>query len=119
MKIRHKVSDIFGKGKKGGKDKLPDGMEYYYKFQMFVKDQTNQSDSNLYIVFLCSVEGRGKEFLKIDLGKEKPEESHYKELKKIYKSITKPNVTLDLMVEAVQVSGSQPVFFVVDTELTI
>ncbi len=77
------------------------------------------SDTNLYIVFLCSVEGRGKEFLKIDLGREKPEEKHYKELKRIYKILTRPWTTLDLMVETVQVTGGQPIFFIIDTELTI
>lgn len=87
--------------------------------QLFVKDQSVLSDSNLYIVFLCSIEGRGKEFLKMKLGREKPDEKHYKELKRIYKMLTRPWVTLDLMVEAVQVAGGQPIFFIVDTELTI
>ena len=94
-------------------------MECYYEFQMFVKDLANPSDSNLYILFLRSLQGRGKEFLKINLGRELPEESHYMELKNIYKSITRREVSLDLMVEAVQVVGGQILFFVVDTERTI
>lgn len=114
-KEQYKVSDIF---KKKG-DKLPDGMEFYYKFQLFVKDQTDKKDNNMYIVFLCSVEGKGKEFIKLKLGKDKPTEEHYKELKRIYKKLTRPWMTAELMIESVKVAKGQPIFFIVDTELTI
>jgi len=112
-----KLDDVFS-GKKGKAD-LPDDMSYYYKMQLFVKDKSVKDDNNLYILFLCSFEGKGKEFINVDLGKKKPAEEDLKKLKKIYKILTKPNQEVDLNVEAVQVAGKQPVFFVVDTELTI
>ena len=117
MICRYKLDDIFGKGKKG--KKLPDNMEFYYKMQFFVKDKSAASDSNLYIVFLCTIEGKCADFFKPKLGNEEPTEKHLKELKRIYKTLTKPGVTLDAMVEFVEVSGKQPVFFMVDTVLTI
>ena len=115
---RLRVEDVFAKAKKG-KAELPAGMHYYYKMQLFVKDRSCTSDKTLYILFLCTLEGKGKDFMSLKLGREQPTEAHYKALKKIYKMIARPWAEMDLIVEAVQVPGAQPVFFVVDSELTI
>jgi len=94
-------------------------MNYYYKMQLFVKDRSIASDKSLYILFLCTLDGKGKDFINLKLGREQVAEAHYKSLEKIYKMMTRPWVEMDLIVEAVQVSGAQPVFFIVDSELTI
>lgn len=107
------------KGKKGKDKKLPDGMEYYFKMQLFVNDKSVHNDSNLYILFFCTVEGKCSEFINLKLGRDLPTEEHFKELKRIYKTLTQAWVELDLMVEVVEVSGKQPVYFLVDTALTI
>ena len=112
------MQDAFGKGKKG-KGELPAGMHYYYKLQLFVKDRSVATDKTLYILFLCTLEGKGKDFFNLKFGREQPSEEHYKELKRMYKMMTRPWAEMDLVVEAVQVAGAQPVFFVVDSELTI
>jgi hypothetical protein len=111
-----KPEDVFGKGKSGV---LPTGKEYIYKMQLYVKDKSVLTDSNMYIVFLCTIDGKGSEFIDIGLKREKPTEAHYKALKKIYLSMTRPWNTLDLVVEAVEVAGGQSVFFIVDTQLKI
>ena len=92
-------------------------MAFYYKLQLFVKDKSVKNDNNLYILFLCTVEGKGKEFINVDL-KHEPTEEDLKKLKRVYKKLTKPGQELDLNVEAVK-ADKQPVFFVVNTELTI
>jgi hypothetical protein len=113
---RYKLEDIFKGTKKG---KLPEGMEYYYKMQLFVNDKSVPNDSNLYILFFCTVEGKCAEFIDLKLGRNQPTDEQLKELKKIYKTLTQPWVELDLMVEVVEVAGKQPVYFLVDTALTI
>jgi hypothetical protein len=115
-KKQMKLDEVFGKKAKG---KLPEGMAFYYKLQLFVKDKSVKSDGNLYTLFLCTVEGKGKEFINVDLGKEQPGEEELKKLKKVYKMLTKPSQEIELCVEAVEVAGKQPVFFIVDTELLI
>ena len=94
-------------------------MKYYYKMQLFVKDKSDPKDGNLYIFFLCTVEGKGEEFINVDLGRDAPSDESLKKLKRIYKMLTKPCQELDLLVEPVQAAGKQPVFFIVDTKLTI
>ena len=94
-------------------------MSYYFKMQLFVKDKSVTNDSNMYILFLCTVEGKGKEFINLDLGRDYPSDEDIKKLKKIYQMITRPWVKMDLIVEAAEAAGKQPVFFVVDTELNI
>ncbi len=84
----------------------------YYKLQLFVKDTTSE-DSNIYVLFLCTVDGKGVEFFP---GKGK---QNAKELKQIYKKLVKPWVTLDLLLEGVPVSGGSPTFFIVDTKLNL
>lgn len=99
-------------------DKLPSGMDYYMKFQMFVQDKSTK-DPSLYTLFLCTMEKKGAEFIDIGLGREHPSEEQISKLKQIAKTLKNPWVTLNLMVEAVDVTGKQPVFFIVDTKLTI
>ncbi|MEI7563929.1 MAG: hypothetical protein WCJ39_10280 [bacterium] len=111
-----KPDEIFGKGKATA---LPAGKEYIYKMQLYVKDKSVLTDSNMYIVFLCTIDGKGSEFINIGLKREKPTDMHYKALKKIYAAMTRPWNTLDLIVEAVEVAGGQSVFFIVDTQLKI
>ena len=111
-----KPEDVFGKGKSGT---LPAGKEYVFKMQLYVKDKSVISDSNMYIIFLCTVDGKGSDFIDIGIKKEKPTEAHFKALKKIYQAMTRPWNTLELCVEAVEVAGGQSVFFIVDTQLKI
>eukprot|EP00831_Metopus_contortus_P032032 TRINITY_DN25979_c0_g1_i2.p1 TRINITY_DN25979_c0_g1~~TRINITY_DN25979_c0_g1_i2.p1 ORF type:complete len:143 (+),score=27.18 TRINITY_DN25979_c0_g1_i2:317-745(+) len=94
-------------------------MEYYYKIQLFVKDQVNLKDTNLYVIFLCTLQGNGKEFFKKNLGTTRPTEKDIRELKVISKKMTRPHSFLDAVV--VETAGPQkhPIFFLVDTELTI
>jgi hypothetical protein len=94
-------------------------MHYYYKMQLFVKDRSITTDKTLYILFLCTLDGKGKDFINLKLGREQPTEEHYKALRRMYKMMTRPWSEMDLVVEAVHVPGAQPVFFVVDSELTI
>ncbi len=89
-----------------GKNKKP-----YYKLQLFVKDLSSD-DSNVYVIFLCTVDGKGVEFF----GKGK---QSTKELKQIYKKLTKPWVQLDLVLEGVPAAGATPTFFIVDTKLAL
>jgi hypothetical protein len=111
-----KLDEVFT-GKKP-KAKLPEGMAYYFKMQLFVKDKS-VADSNMYILFLCTVEGKGAEFINVDLGRDYPSDETIKKLKKIYQMITRPWMKMDLIVESAEAAGKQPVFFVVDTELNI
>ena len=104
------------KGKKTGK--LPAGMEYFYKMQLYVQDKSVK-DTSMYILFVSTMEDKCPDFIKLDLGREYPSEKAVTELKRIYKTLTNPFVTLDMMVELQEVAGKQPVFFVVDTALTI
>lgn len=115
-KENQKPSDVFGKGKLTA---LPAGKEYYYKMQLYVKDKSVMDDTNMYIVFLCTVDGKGADFIDIGLKRDRVADTHYKDLKKIYKKLTRPWNKLDLIVEAVEVAGGQTVYFIVDTELKI
>lgn len=115
-KKQYTLDEVF-KGKKV--EKLPAGMEYYFKMQLFVQDKSAKNDSSMYILFLCTHEGKCKEFIKLDIGREYPSTKTIQELKRIYKTLVNPWVTLDLMVEQVEVAKKQPVFFLVDTTLTI
>lgn len=94
-------------------------MEYYYKMQLYVLDKSAKNDTNMYIIFASTLEDKCPDFIKLDLGRDYPSEKSLTELKRIYKTLTNPWVVLDLMVESIEVAGKQPVFFVVDTTLTI
>ena len=73
-------------------------------------------DNNIYTLFLCTIDGKGKEFISVPAGDDKDTVS---ELKKVYKVLMKPWVNLDLIVEKVPTSEGQPLYFIVDTKLTI
>jgi len=90
------------KGKKSGK--LPAGMEYFYKMQLYVQDKTAK-DTSMYIVFVSTMEDKCPDFIKLDLGHEYPSDKALTELKRIYKTLTNPFVTLDMMVEVHDVAG--------------
>ena len=111
---RYSWKDLFAK-----KKELPEGFEYYMKLQLFVRDRSVATDSDLYIIFVCTIDGKGKDFIKAPADRKEPDKAYFKRLKRIYKMLVRPTVTVDFMVEAVQVSGQQPVFFLVDTALTI
>jgi len=91
---------------------LADTIKYYYKLQMFAKDFNNIEDRDVYRLYLCSIDGKGKEFFPSSA------ESNLVTLKRIYKLLTKAWFHLDLMVETV-VSGGETLLFVVDTKLII
>jgi hypothetical protein len=87
----------------------------YYKLQLFVKD-VSAEDNNIYTLFLCTVDGKGKEFISIPPAHDA---DTINELKGIYKTLMKPWVNLDLIVEKVATSEGQPIYFIVDIKLTI
>jgi len=92
---------------------LSDDIENYYRLQLFTKDANNPDDHNVYPLYLCTIDGRGKEFFP-----DPDDSSTPAELKKIYKTITRPWFVLDLALEPV-VSDGKSVFFIVDTKLTL
>jgi hypothetical protein len=92
---------------------LSDDIENYYRLQLFTKDANNPDDHSVYTLYLCTIDGRGKEFFPDPDDKGTPSE-----LKKIYKTITKPWFVLNLALEPV-VSEGKSVFFIVDTKLTL
>lgn len=92
---------------------LSDDIKNYYKIQLFTKDATSPEDHDIYPVYLCTIDGKGKDFLPDpDLS------STQQELKRIYKTIIKPWYALDLALEPVITDG-KPVFFIVDTRLKL
>ena len=92
-------------------------MRFYYKLQLFVKDKSMADDKSLYLIFLCTLEGMGKEFFPLDLGRKEPGPELLKKLRRVYKMLTRSWVEVDLIVEVLRVAGGQPVFFLVDTVL--
>ncbi len=68
-------------------------------------------------MFLCTIDGKGKGFMDLHLGRKKPREDDYKELKRVYKMLTRPWVVVEMILEGVRVAGGQPVYFLVDTVL--
>ena len=92
--------------------KLSDSTKHYYKLQLFCKDASDLDDHDIYTIYYCSIDGKGKEFFP-----DPEKESTQKEVKKIYGAITKPWHVLDLALEPVH-TGGNTLFFVVDTKLT-
>lgn len=87
-------------------------MKCYYKLQMFAKDFYDIENRDVYRLYLCSIDGKGKEFFPASA------ENDPLILKRIYKLLTKSWFHLDLMVETV-VSGGEVLLFVVNTKLII
>lgn len=104
------------KGKKNGK--LPSDMKYFYKIQLYVHDKDSK-DSSMYILMVSTLGDKCPDFISHDLGHEYPSRKDFAELKRIYKAITNPLVSLNMVVEVQEVARKQPVFFVIDTVLTI
>ncbi len=86
---------------------------HYFKLQLFCRDQVNTEDSNLYMLFLCTVDGVGSEF--IPHGKN----ANPKELKHVYSQLTNCWSQLDLIVVGVYADKGASVFYITDTKLTI
>jgi hypothetical protein len=86
-------------------------VEYYLKLQLFVKDATVTTDNNLYMFFLCTVDGKGKEFIELPKGNKAPDDDFLKKLRKIYKTLIKPWSILDCVVEHVDTENGQQIFF--------
>ena len=91
-------------------------LDLYYKLQLFVKDQTNTKDNNLYICYLCTMDGKGTEFIDVPKELDLEDKSFFKKLRKLYTKLTMPWAVADLMVESVPVAGGKPVQFIVDTK---
>lgn len=87
--------------------------------QLYVQDKSVKNDTSMYTLFASTLEDNCPDLIKLDLGRDYPNEKSLTELKRIYKTMTNPWVTLDLMVECREAGGKQPVFFVVDSALTI
>jgi hypothetical protein len=98
---------------------LPESVTHYYKLQLFSKDASAPEDHNIYTLYVCTIDGKGKEFIPLPSGKSKKGEKGPKELKRVYNVLTKPWITLDAIVEGVSAAGGVPIFFVVDTKLTL
>lgn len=109
---------MFPAGKKGGKE-LPKEMEYCYRLQLYVKDNSVPADTNLYTIFVSTAEGQPDKFLQLSLGRKAPTDELYKELKKKYKMLTRAWVVCDLLLEYTQIAGGQPFFALVDTSLQL
>eukprot|EP00826_Nyctotherus_ovalis_P003595 TRINITY_DN10737_c0_g2_i16.p1 TRINITY_DN10737_c0_g2~~TRINITY_DN10737_c0_g2_i16.p1 ORF type:complete len:222 (+),score=18.04 TRINITY_DN10737_c0_g2_i16:207-872(+) len=99
------------------KDKGKDNEEWYLKLRLLVKDSSNKSDNNLYTIYLCTIDGRGSEFIKF--GSNKWEDAYLKQFKKVCKQLVRPWVVLDCMIEELKTNLGQSVFFLVNTSLTL
>ena len=97
---------------------LPKDHEYCWQLRLFVKDETDPKDTNIYILFLNTIQGKGKEFFSFDLGRKAPTEAFYAELKRTYKMLLRSWAYLDLMVEGTEVAR-QVMLSVVDSVLTL
>ena len=109
-----KLKDALDKNKELAKE-----YTYYMKLQLFVKDKSVANDNNLYIIFLCTVDNRGNDFIKAPVGRKKPDAEYLKGLKRTYKMLTRPWTILDCTIEAVNTVGGQPIFFLVNTKLNL
>jgi len=58
---------------------------------------------NLYVALLCSLGGKGREFIDLQLTDGPFSLEHVKKLRRVYKLITRPWNYLDLILEAIEV----------------
>ena len=93
---------------------LPMTVTHYYKMQFLVKDANSDKDNDIYPLFLCSIDGKGKEFFS-----SLKEKNPLDKLKEVKKLLLKPWFYLDAIIESVTASEGNQVFFIVDTKLTI
>jgi len=96
-----------------------ESVEYYLKLQLFVKDATVTTDNNLYMFFLCTIDGKGKEFIELPKGDKGPDEEYLMKLRRIYKTLIKPWSILDCVVEHVDTENGEPIFFLTNTRLDL
>jgi len=68
-----------------------------------LKDHSVMWDSNLYVAFLCSLGGKGREFTDLQLTDGPFSLEHMKKLRRAYKFITRPRNYLGLILEAIEV----------------
>jgi len=101
------------------KEKLQSGYDYYMKMQLFIKDENEPNDSTMYKIYICTLDGTGKEFIETPKGKAEPDEEYYQKLKKIHTTITQPWATLDAIVEVKDTNQKTPILFLTHTKLNI
>jgi len=109
-----KVEEIF----ENDKEELPINMEYAFFVKFFIIDKTTTDITSAKIITLFTAKNKGKEFINIGLGKEKPLKIHYKKLKVIQKWVSKLWIVLDIIIEIVQ-EEDRRLYYIVDTELQI
>ncbi len=106
------LNELFPKRKE-----LSDTMEYYLKMQLFAKDVNTKGDT-INVIFLCTLDNRGTEFLELPTGKKEPSKEYIKYLKKACKKITTPGTVLECAVEALEDEGKKSfLLFIVGTTL--
>eukprot|EP00826_Nyctotherus_ovalis_P057616 TRINITY_DN7886_c0_g1_i20.p1 TRINITY_DN7886_c0_g1~~TRINITY_DN7886_c0_g1_i20.p1 ORF type:complete len:398 (-),score=126.30 TRINITY_DN7886_c0_g1_i20:126-1319(-) len=93
---------------------LPPTVTHYYKMQFFVKDLKGDRENRVHALFLCSVDGRGREFFGEQGGKTLVER-----MKESSKYFLKPWYHLDAVVEAVANAEGRQNLFIVDTKLIV
>lgn len=93
--------------------KIPADIKKYYKLQFFTKDAFKPNDANTYILYMCTIDGKGKEFLP------NPElASTIEELKNIREKLMRPWFVLDFAIVPIK-NKANLVFFIVNTKLKI
>lgn len=86
---------------------------HYLKLQLFCKDNSDEENYNIYILYLCSIDGLGKEFIDHER-KFKPED-----FETLRRMIERPDTVLHLLVKAVKTTETQVMYFIMKTALNI
>jgi len=98
---------------------LPLGKKYFFKFQAFAKDSSISNDDSMFTLNLCTVTGKGSEFIDIGLNREQPNKIHYKCLKRICKAIKKAWNVLKLGIEAIDIGMNERIYFITGSKLKL
>jgi hypothetical protein len=98
---------------------LPLEKQYFFKFQAYAKDSSVLYNDTVYTLSLCTITGKGNEFIDIGLQREKPTKKHYTSLKKIYKTITRPWNALRIGIEAIDIGMNKKIYLITNTKLKI
>ena len=99
------------------KRKDKDCDEWYLKLRLIVKDCLIREDNNLYTIYLCTIDGKGKEFITFE--SEQWNDNYLKKLKTVYKQLLRPWTVLDCILEELKTDLAQSVFFLVNTSLIL
>ncbi len=83
-----------------------------------MKDATSRADA-INVIFLCTLDGRGAEFINLPTGRKSPDKAYVKYLKRVHKELTRPWAVLDCVVESFEAANKQTFLFLVDTALNI